>query len=211
MPTGEHTQGGIGMASNPLPSIALEQGDLFNLEQRVPGLGRIALGLGWDIRRTPGQPFDLDASILMLNAQNKAIGSGGFVFYNNWKSSCGSVAHSGDNRTGIGEGDDEFITIDLGLIPEAVTKLLIAVTIHDAASRGQTFGMVDNAFVRVVNLDGNREILRYDLTQGYSDETGLIFGDLRLEAGQWQFFARGDSFPGGLKTLLAAYGLGASV
>ena len=154
-------------------AINLQKGGRVNLEKEAPGLSNLHLGLGWDLRKTDGADFDLDASVLMLDQNDKAIGEGGFVFYNNPASACGSVKHLGDNKTGEGEGDDEVLTVDIKKIPETVNKILIAVTIHDAESRNQNFGMVDNAFIRVVNQTSGEEIARYDLSEDYSAENHL--------------------------------------
>lgn len=189
-------------------SINLSKGGRVNLEKEAPGLKSIKLGLGWDPRRTDGQPFDVDASVLMLDSEDKAIGQDGFVFYNNLSSSCGSVTHSGDNQTGEGDGDDESVEVKLDQVPENVQKILIAVTIHDADARGQNFGLVDNAFIRVENKDGGAEIARYDLTEDYSTETSLVFAEVYRKDGTWRFAAKGDGFAGGLAAFLSTYGLG---
>ena len=190
-------------------AINLQKGGRVNLEKEAPGLSNLHLGLGWDLRKTDGADFDLDASVLMLDQNDKAIGEGGFVFYNNPASACGSVKHLGDNKTGEGEGDDEVLTVDIKKIPETVNKILIAVTIHDAESRNQNFGMVDNAFIRVVNQTSGEEIARYDLSEDYSAEKSLIFGELYRKEGAWRFAAKGDGFAGGLAAFLGTYGLNA--
>jgi len=188
-------------------AVNLSKGGRVNLEKEAPGLQNILLGLGWDVKKTDGADFDLDASLLMLDANDKAIGETAFIFYNNKTSACGSVTHEGDNRTGAGEGDDEVITVALQKVPENVQKMTIAVTIHDAENRGQNFGQVDNAFIRVANNDNNEDIARYDLTEDYSAETSLIFGELYRKDGDWRFAAKGDGFAGGLKAYLATYGI----
>ncbi|MDX2505883.1 MAG: TerD family protein [Gammaproteobacteria bacterium] len=188
-------------------AVSLSKGGRVNLEKEAPGLQNVLLGLGWDVKKTDGADFDLDASVLMLDADDKAIGENSFIFYNNKTSACGSVAHLGDNRTGEGEGDDEVITVALAKVPENVIKMTVAVTIHDAESRNQNFGQVDNAFIRVANNDNNEDIARYDLTEDYSSETSLIFGELYRKEGEWRFAAKGDGFAGGLNAYLATYGI----
>lgn len=188
-------------------AVNLSKGGRVNLEKEAPGLKNVLLGLGWDVRKTDGSEFDLDASVLMLDENDKAIGEGGFVFYNNTSSACGSVKHHGDNRTGEGEGDDEMITVDLSKVPSTVFKMVIAVTIHDAESRKQNFGQVENAFIRVANNDSNEDIARYDLTEDYYSETSLIFGELYRKDAEWRFAAKGDGFAGGLKAYLSTYGI----
>ncbi len=188
-------------------AVNLSKGGRINLEKEAPGVQKMLLGLGWDQKKADGADFDLDASVLMLDENDKAIGEGGFIFYNNKTSPCGSVVHQGDNKTGDGDGDDEVIHVALDKIPENVKKMLVAVTIHEAESRKQNFGMVDNAFIRVANLEDGEDIARYDLTEDYSAETSLIFGELYLKDGQWRFAAKGDGFAGGLAAFLSTYGL----
>lgn len=188
-------------------AINLSKGGRVNLEKEAPGLQSVLLGLGWDAKKTDGADFDLDASVLMLDADGKALGERNFVFYNNQSSECGSVKHQGDNLSGEGEGDDEVIIVELPKVPESVTKMLIAVTIHDADSRNQNFGQVDNAFIRVANNANNEDIARYDLSEDFSSETSVIFGELYRKDSEWRFAAKGDGFAGGLSAYLASYGL----
>lgn len=188
-------------------AVNLSKGGRVNLEKEAPGLQNVLLGLGWDCKKTDGVDFDLDASLLMLDANDKSVGENSFIFYNNKTSSCGSVIHQGDNLTGEGEGDDEVITVALEKVPENVNKMTIAVTIHDAEARNQNFSQVDNAFIRVANNDNNEDIARYDLTEDYSTETSLIFGELYRKDGEWRFVAKGDGFAGGLKAYLTTYGI----
>lgn len=188
-------------------AISLAKGGRINLEKEAPGLTKMHVGLGWDLRATDGAEFDLDASLLMVNGQGKGIGEGGFVFYNNPKSACGSIQHMGDNQTGEGEGDDEVMKVNLTSIPADAEKLVLLVTIHNADERNQNFGLVENAFIRIVNDDNQEEVVRYDLTEDYSTETALIFGEIYRKDGQWRFVAKGDGFAGGLAAFLQTYGL----
>lgn len=188
-------------------AVNLNKGGRVNLEKEAPGLQNILLGLGWDARKTDGKDFDLDASLLMLDGDDKPIDDSSFIFYNNKTSSCGSIVHQGDNLTGEGEGDDEVILVALPKIPEKVNKMVVAVTIHDSDARNQNFGQVDNAFIRVANNDTSEDIARYDLTEDYSSETSLIFGELYRKDGEWRFVAKGDGFAGGLSAYLATYGI----
>ena len=188
-------------------AISLKKGGRVNLSKEAPSLKKIKVGLGWDVRVTDGNDFDLDASVFMLNSDGKAKDESAFIFYNNKKSACGSVEHQGDNLTGAGEGDDESLIIDLDKIPADVEKLVIAVTIHDGASRNQNFGQVDNAFIRLVNTDNEEEVIRFDLSEDSSTEISLIFAELYKKDAQWRFAAKGDGFNGGLEQLLSVYGL----
>jgi tellurium resistance protein TerD len=188
-------------------SISLAKGANISLSKEEPGLTRILIGLGWDTRSTDGEDFDLDASAFLLTAAGKVRGDHDFIFYNQLKSSDGSVEHTGDNRTGEGEGDDEVIKVDLGRVPEEIQKLAVVVTIHDAESRRQNFGMVQNAFMRIVNDVTGREITRYDLTEDYSIETALIFGEVYRHGGDWKFRAVGQGYQGGLAPVARNFGV----
>jgi tellurium resistance protein TerD len=188
-------------------AVSLSKGGNVNLSKEAPGLTNILIGLGWDARATDGAAFDLDAVAFMLQADGKVTGDGGFIFYNNKTSPCGSVVHAGDNLTGAGDGDDENIRVDLQKVPAEVEKLIVAVTIHDAAARNQNFGQVSNAYMRVVN-DGNAtEIARYDLSEDASTETAMIFGEIYRNGADWKFRAVGQGFAGGLGPLASSYGV----
>lgn len=188
-------------------SISLAKGGNVSLSKEEPGLSKIIIGLGWDARATDGADFDLDASAFMLTELGKVRADTDFIFYNQLRSPEGSVEHTGDNLTGQGEGDDESIKVDLGRVPAEIHKLAITVTIHDAEARRQNFGMVQNAFIRIVNDLTGREITRYDLTEDSSTETALIFGEVYRHGGEWKFRAVGQGFKGGLAPLARNYGV----
>lgn len=192
-------------------AVNLSKGGRVNLSKDNPGLSKITIGLGWDDRATDGAEFDLDASVFLLDEAGKTIGGDdSLVFYNNLKALGGAIEHMGDNRTGEGEGDDEVVNIDLtaavGTNPN-VKKFAFVVTIHEADARNQNFGQVENAFIRIVNQASDAEMVRYDLTEDYSVETALIFGELYLKDGEWRFGAVGQGFAGGLDAALKKYGL----
>jgi tellurium resistance protein TerD len=168
------------------------------------------IGLGWDERQTDGNEFDLDASAFMLSPSGKVRGDSDFIFYGQMKSACSSVEHTGDNRTGEGDGDDEALKVDLSKIPEAVQTVAITVTIHDFEARRQSFGQVSNAFIRVVNDKTGKEVVRYDLTEDYSTETAMVFGELYRNNGEWKFRAVGQGYSGGLAAMCAQYGVNIS-
>ncbi|MCP2003921.1 TerD family tellurium resistance protein [Buttiauxella ferragutiae ATCC 51602] len=170
----------------------------------------VLVGLGWDARSTDGQDFDLDASAFLLSQNGKVRGDTDFIFYNNLKSTDGSVTHTGDNRTGEGDGDDESLKIKLDLIPADVDKIVFVVTIHDAQARRQSFGQVAGAFIRLVNDDNQTEVARYDLSEDASTETAMLFGELYRNAGEWKFRAVGQGYAGGLSSVCAQYGINAS-
>ena len=187
--------------------ISLSKGGNVSLSKEVPGLTNIVIGLGWDTRSTDGQDFDLDASMFVLNESNKVRSDSDFIFYNNKVGADGSVEHLGDNLTGEGEGDDEQIKVNLTAVPQDVANLAVGVTIHEADTRNQNFGMVSNAFIRVVNGADNSEIARYDLSEDASTETAMVFGEVYRRGGEWKFKAVGQGFQGGLGPLARNYGV----
>ena len=188
-------------------AVSLSKGGNVSLSKEAPGLSNIVIGLGWDSRATDGAAFDLDASAFLVKEDGKVRNDSDFVFYNNAKSSDGSFQHTGDNTTGEGEGDDEQIKASLNSIPGEVTKIAFAVTIHDAESRQQNFGMIQSAFIRVVNEANNQEIVRYDLSEDFSTETALIFGEIYRNGTDWKFKAVGQGFAGGLGPLAKNFGV----
>ncbi|MDR0717298.1 MAG: TerD family protein [Azoarcus sp.] len=188
-------------------AISLQKGGNVNLSKEAPGMKKMTVGLGWDVRATDGDGFDLDASAFLLNGAGKVRSDADFIFYNQPKSSDGSVQHGGDNRTGAGEGDDESIDVQLDKVPADIEKISICVTIHDAEARRQNFGMVSKAYVRCVNADSNTEVARFDLSEDASVETAMIFGEIYRNNGEWKFKAIGQGFAGGLGPLAKNYGV----
>lgn len=189
-------------------SINLSKGQKIDLTKGNPELRKVIVGLGWDTNHYDGgQEFDLDASAFLVGANGRVNNDLDFIFYNNLTHSSGGVVHTGDNRTGEGDGDDEQIIIDFASIPQEIEKVAITVTIHDAVARSQNFGQVSNAFVRIVNEETNEEVLRYDLTEDFSIETALVFCELYRHGGEWKFSAVGSGFQGGLASLCRNYGL----
>lgn len=188
-------------------AISLNKGGNLSLSKTDPTLVRILIGLGWDERATDGASFDLDASAFLLTASGKVRGDHDFIFYNQLKSQDGSVEHTGDNRSGQGDGDDESLVVDLSKVSPEIEKIAITVTIHDAQSRGQNFGQIANAFIRVVNQDSGIEIVRFDLAEDYSTETAMVFGEIYRHNGEWKFRAVGQGYAGGLAAMCQQYGI----
>ncbi|MEJ2325518.1 MAG: TerD family protein [Chromatiaceae bacterium] len=188
-------------------AVNLSKGSNVSLTKEAPGLAKILVGLGWDARATDGADFDLDAVAFVCNAEGKVLSDGHFIFYNNKALGDGTVQHTGDNLTGEGAGDDESIKVDLAGMSPDVNKIVVAVTIHEAESRGQNFGQVSNAFMRVVNDANGSEIARYDLSEDASTETAMIFGELYRKDAEWKFRAVGQGFNGGLGPLAKEYGV----
>ncbi|MER5543879.1 TerD family protein [Streptomyces sp. NPDC001118] len=187
--------------------ISLAKGGNVSLSKEAPGLTAVEIGLGWDVRTTTGADYDLDASALLLNASGKVISDQHFVFYNNLRSPDGSVEHTGDNLTGEGEGDDEVIKVNLAVVPADVDRIVFPVSIHEADMRGQSFGQVGNAYIRVVNQAGGQEIARYDLSEDASTETAMVFGELYRYGGEWKFRAVGQGYASGLRGIAADFGV----
>jgi len=183
------------------------QGRKRLLSKEAPGLTAVTVGLGWDVRTTTGADYDLDASALLCSEAGKVVSDLHFVFYNNLTSPDGSVQHTGDNLTGEGEGDDESINVELATVPADVAKIVFPVSIHDAQSRGQSFGQVSNAFIRVVNRANNAELARYDLSEDASTETAMVFGELYRHGGEWKFRAVGQGYASGLAGIASDYGV----
>ena len=188
-------------------ALSLTKGGNLSLTKEAPGMTKVLVGLGWDARSTDGQDFDLDASAFLLKADGKVRADSDFIFYNQLKSVDGSVEHTGDNRTGEGDGDDEAIKVDLSKVPADIDRIAFTVTIHEADARKQNFGQVRNAFIRIVNQDNNSEVARYDLAEDASTETAMIFAELYRNGAEWKFRAVGQGFAGGLKPLAESYGL----
>ncbi|MBF0165337.1 MAG: TerD family protein [Magnetococcales bacterium] len=187
--------------------VSLSKGGNVSLTKEAPGMKAAMVGLGWDARSTDGQPFDLDGVVFILGANGKVRSDSDFVFYNNAQGAGGAVQHQGDNRTGAGEGDDERILMNLDGIPADVDKVVIAATIHEAESRRQNFGQVNNAYMRVINAEGGAEIARYDLSEDASTEAAMIFGEIYKRNGEWKFRAVGQGYAGGLGPLARSFGV----
>ena len=190
-------------------AISLQKGGNVNLSKESPGLTKVIIGLGWDPRATDGAEFDLDGSAFLLKADGKVRGDSDFIFYNNLKSTDGSVTHGGDNRSGAGDGDDEKVTVDLARVPPEVDKVSVCVTIHEADARRQNFGMVNKAYIRCLDANGEKEIARYDLSEDGSTETAMIFGELYRAGAEWKFKAIGQGYKGGLGPLARSFGVDA--
>jgi tellurium resistance protein TerD len=191
-------------------ATTLETGHRINLEKSAPGLKRVRIGLGWKVNATAGQAFDLDSSVFLCgkNANDDPVmlSNAHFVYYNHTTSPDGAVVHSGDNRTGDKDGDDEVITVDLAKVDPAVLEMPIVVTIHEAEARRQTFGSVNDAYIKVYNDDSGEVIAEYDLDADYSDKTALQFGSLYRRDGEWRFQAVGAGFKLNLATFIRKLG-----
>lgn len=188
-------------------AVSLSKGGNVSLTKEAPGLTAVLVGLGWDARTTTGNDFDLDASAIMLTTEGKVLSDSHFVFFNNRTSPDGSVEHTGDNTTGEGDGDDEALKVNLAGVPAEVARVVFPVSIYDAESRGQSFGQVRNAYIRIVNQAGGAEIARYDLSEDASTETAMVFGELYRNGSEWKFRAVGQGYASGLAGIAKDFGV----
>lgn len=184
-------------------SISLKKGGSINLTKTEPGLKKILIGLGWEL--LPGSPVDLDSSVFIIGNNGKLVSESYFVFYNNLKSPDGAVQHTGDNRTGIGEGDDEVILANLDLINPDAVELIFLVTIHEAAQRRHNFGMLRNSYIRLFDVENKREVARFNLDNDTPEATEVIFGKLVKQSGEWKFLADGSGTNFGLQGYVDIY------
>lgn len=188
--------------------VCLTKGQKVSLSKGNPGLKDVVVGLGWDVNQyDTGGDFDLDAAAFLLAGNGRVTRNKDFVFYGNLQHPSGAVTHLGDNLTGVGDGDDEQIVVDLSLVPANITKIAFTVTIYDAEARRQNFGQVSNAFIRIYNKITGEEMLRYDLGEDFSIETAAVFGELYNHNGEWKFNAIGSGYQGGLAALCGNYGV----
>lgn len=190
-------------------AINLQKGADVNLAREVPALKKVIIGLGWEPRPAGGAVFDLDSCAFLLRGDGKVRDDTDFIFYNNLSSEDGSVEHTGDNRTGVGAGDDERLTVDLERVAPDIERIVFAVTIHEAEARKQDFGMVGKAFIRCLDAASDREIARFDLSDESALETSMIFGELYRSGGEWRFRGVGQGFRGGVAPLARSFGVDA--
>ena len=189
-------------------AVSLVKGGNVSLSKEASGLTSVTVGLGWDVRKTDGQAFDLDASAFVLGDNEKVLSDAHFVFYNNKTSPDGSVVYGGDNRTGEGDGDDETIKIDFARLPANVKKVAVAVTIYEGMERRQNFGSVSNAYARVINDADGRELARFDLSEDSSTNTAMVFVELyRSAQGEIKVKAIGEGWQNGLASLASNMGV----
>lgn len=190
-------------------AVSLTKGQKVDLTKTNPGLSKVVIGLGWDTNKYDGgTEFDLDASVFLLNAEGKCSSDADFIFYNQKEGANGAVVHSGDNRTGEGEGDDESVSVDLTSVPAHIQKISFVITIHDASARSQNFGQVSNSYVRILKeSETGEELIRYDLGEDFSIETAIVVGELYRHSGEWKFSAIGSGYQGGLARIATDYGL----
>lgn len=190
-------------------AVSLSKGGSVSLSREAGAspLTSVTVGLGWDKAPGTGAPFDLDVSAILLDARGKALSDADFVFYGNLRNPTGAVVHGGDNLDGEGDGDDETISINLAALPSAVQAVVIIASIDAALERGQSFGNVANASIRVSSDFDQRELARFDLADGADSDIALAFGELYRDGGEWKFCALGEGYPEGLGAAIANYGV----
>jgi tellurium resistance protein TerD len=188
-------------------SVSLTKGGNVSLTKEAPGLTNVVVGLGWDVRTTTGAEFDLDASAIVAGADGKVMSDKHFIFFNNLVTPDGTVEHTGDNLTGEGEGDDEQVKVNLAGLSTESDKIVFMVSIYQGDERGQSFGQVRNAFIRVVNAADQKEIARYDLSEDASTETAMVFGEVYRSGADWKFRAVGQGYASGLAGIARDYGV----
>lgn len=179
-------------------SISLQKGQKVSLSKENAGLSTVMIGLGWDEVKQKGgffskkpEPIDCDASALLLR-NGHLVDKADIVYFGNLQHMSGTVQHLGDNLTGAGDGDDEQIVVDLAKIPAQYDRIVLVVNIYHAVQRRQHFGLIQNAFIRLVDARNNKEMCKYDLTENYSGMTAMIFGEVYRHNGEWKFSAIGE-------------------
>lgn len=192
-------------------TVSLQKGGNVSLTKEAGGtLTKIAVGLGWQERATAGDDFDPDAMALVLNTDGRILGDPWFVFFNNLDAPGGVVHHTGDDRTGAagaGGNDNEIIEVDLSQLPAEADKVLFVVNIYGAAERGQNFGMMGGAYIRIIDSKTTTELAHFDLGEDAATETLLIFGEVYRHSAEWKFRAVEQGYPAGLADLAKHYGV----
>jgi len=171
-------------------TVSLQKGQKVDLSKSGSNITKLTVGLGWDAS-TAGPNIDCDASAIMLDENSKLI-KDGVIYFGNKKSKCNSIIHSGDNLTGAGEGDDEQIAVDLSKVPQTVHRIVFVVNIYNCESRKQDFGMIKNAFIRVVDDTSRQELCKFNLTDNYAGFTTLLTGEIYRRGADWKFNALGE-------------------
>ena len=208
-------------------AVELKKGQKVDLTKGNAGLRRVMVGLGWDEAQQPQsrglfggifggggkvEDIDCDAIAFLLDSSGKIARRGDVVFFNNLRHDSGCVVHQGDNLTGAGDGDDEQIMVDLSRLPSQYDRIVVLVSIYKATDRNQHFGMIQNAFIRLVDADTNKELCIYNLSENYQGMTAMVFGELYRHNGEWKFNAVGQPLQmWSVAQLAERYGLSRSV
>ncbi len=188
-------------------TVSLVKGENVNLTKDNPALNKVFVGLSWNPRKTSGIDFDLDAQVFLLNENSRVRTDADFIFYSNKSSLDGSVKHGGDNRTGVGEGFDETVNIELNKIPADVKKVVFTASIYDALNRKQNFGQVDDASITILDETTGQALAKFDLTEDASADASMILGELYRHNNEWKFKAVGQGFKTELGDLAKNFGV----
>lgn len=186
--------------------VSMTKGDSVSLTKKAPGLTKVFAGAGWDMKKA-GATMDLDLAAFLLDANGKLEGKGNFVYFGHKTSQCGSVSSRGDNLTGAGEGDDEVIDVNLSTVPASVSQILFVASIYQGKQKGQSLSDLDNAFIRVVNVENQQELANYKISDTDSGHESFILGKLVREGSDWNFVAIGEAEAAELGGLATRYGL----
>ncbi len=191
----------------PSTGVSLKKGQKVSLSKMNASLDKILVGLGWDIPNNSGSNHDLDVEVFMLNENDRIVGDDWFVFYNQLASPDGSVLHSGDNKTGMGTGDDEVVNVQLSRVDQRVKKLLFIVTINDAREKNHNFGQMQNAYIRIVDKMSNNELVRFNLTDYYTNVISMLVGEIYRHNDEWKFNPVGEGLDNDLEGLCTRFGV----
>lgn len=189
------------------PKNKINRGDEINLMQKDPTIKDIMIGVGWDLKAFESTPLDLDASVFLLDRNDKTRVDEDFIFYNNLTGCDGAIKHMGDSRTGAGDGDDEIIMVSLQSLPFDVMKVSFVLSIYDMDFLGHDFSMVKNVYFRVVNQETDHEMFRYELDEELVGSEGLVIGTMERLGTEWIFTAVGETVDGGLGRIAEKHGI----
>lgn len=187
--------------------VLVKRGEEINITKLDPTIREITVGVGWDLRKFEGDPIDVDASVFLLNKDDKTREDEDFVFYNNLVACDGAVRHRGDSRTGAGDGDDEKIIIDLMALPFEIVKIAFVLSVYDLDGSNSDFSSVKNVFFRIVNNETTLETFRFELDENLGSSTGLYIGYLERRGAEWIYKAAGDPIEGGLARIASDCGI----
>ncbi len=187
--------------------IRVKKGEQINISRLDPTIREVTVGIGWDLKRFEGDPIDLDASVFLLDKNDKTVVDEDFVFYNNRVGRDGAVKHMGDSRTGAGDGDDEQVIIDLMALPFEVVRIVFTLSIYDLDMNNNNFSMVKNAYFRIVNNSTTLETFRFELDGDMGNGTALVIGSLERIGSEWIYQATGEAAQGGLTKVATDYGI----
>lgn len=170
--------------------INLEKGESLDLTKKSPGLSKVFIGTGWDVK-AGGKTMDADLMSVSLTANGKVRNSDDVCFFNRQGKDGDAIWHSGDNLTGEGEGDDEVINVDLSKVSAEIVAISFIVNIYDAAKKGQTLADLDNAHIRAVNAENKEELAHFKVTE--TTGTTINFCQLKRGGEGWEFVVDGST------------------